>query len=42
MAKSLRSKIKRRFKALKRVHYENVEGRAKSDELSKKQYMTIN
>ena len=27
MAKSLRSKIKRRFKALKRNHYEASEGR---------------
>lgn len=41
MAKSLRSKIKKRFKALKRTHWTNMEGTAKQEELSKKQYMTI-
>jgi hypothetical protein len=42
MAKSLRSKIKKRFKALKRAHWTNEEGKEKQEDLSRKQYMTIN
>ena len=41
MAKSLRSKIKRRFKALKRKHYQQVEGDKKTAENSEKQYKII-